>query len=416
MKLFCRSCVRTLFRSLAVVFAVGVVTGAARADGPPAVARMPIMAWDYADDDDTLQKMADCGINMVAFVPAKALDICQRVGIQAIVFDPEIGQKKWTDPFDGDRAVRELPRVIKQVNHHPAVYGYHIMDEPNADQFKALGRAVALVKEQAPGKWPYINMTPGMGADYGKFLDLFVNTCHPTILSYDNYPFGQDGSFSYGYWANIAAIREAGLRHNLPFWTIFLSSAHLTYGEPTEAALRLQAYGSLAYGSRGLCYYKFISRELPLMEAPDLGDFRNGPLDQFGEKTHTWNWVRNMNRQIQNMAPTLLKLKSDRVYHVGEVPADNHGIGDDSMIEKFLAGESILVGDFTHEDGSKWVLIVNKHLKNSTPCRPVFRGGPHTVEYISPVTGALKTFPDPWYCLPPGQGVLLKVTAKGDGK
>jgi len=24
----------------------------------------------------------------------------------------------------------------------------------------------------------------------------------------------------------------------------------------------------------------------------------------------------------------------------------------------------------------------------------------------------LKTFPAPWYCLPPGQGVLLKLVAK----
>jgi hypothetical protein len=34
------------------------------------------------------------------------------------------------------------------------------------------------------------------------------------------------------------------------------------------------------------------------------------------------------------------------------------------------------------------------------------------VDYVSPITGELGDFPDPWYCLPPGQGVLLKLTAK----
>jgi len=368
------------------------------------------MAWDYADDEDTLRKMADCGVNMVAFVPAKALDICQRLGIQAIVFDPEIGQKVWTEPFDGDRAARELPRVIKEVNDHPAVYGYHIMDEPTAAQFPALAKAVEVVKQQAPGKWPYINLFPGMGPDYDTYVDEFIKICRPTILSYDNYPVGQDGSFSFGFWANLAQMRAAALKHDLPFWNIFLTSAHWSYGEPTEADLRLQAYGSLAYGARGLCFYKFISRELPLMEAPALGDFRNGPLDQFGEKTQTWHWVRNMNRQVQNMAPTLLKLKSDRVYHVGEVPAQNRGVEDDTLVEKFAAGESILVGDFTHEDGSKWVMVVNKDRKRSIPCVPIFRGGPHTIEYVSPITGELRPFPSPYYFLPPGQGVLLKPT------
>ena len=54
---------------------------------------------------------------------------------------------------------------------------------------------------------------------------------------------------------------------------------------PTPTTLRLQAYGALAYGARGLGYYKFISRELPILEAPDLGDWRGAPLDEFHEKT-----------------------------------------------------------------------------------------------------------------------------------
>jgi hypothetical protein len=371
----------------------------------------PLMAWDYVDDEATLEKMADCGVNMVAFVPPEALDACQNVGIRAIVYQKGVTPARWDQPFNAAEANAALPDLIKRVNDHPAVFGYHLKDEPGADQFAELAKSVELVKQLAPGKWPYINMTPGMGKGYEDFLELYLDACKPPILSYDNYPVGQDGSFSYGFWANIAAIRNASLRHDIPFWNIFLSSAHLTYGEPNEAHLRLQAWGSLAYGARGLCYYKFISRSLPILEAPDLGDWRNGPLDQFGEKTHAWNWMRNLNRQVQNYGPTLGKLKSDVVYHVGEVPVDNRGIGDDTLVAGLKAGDAFVIGDFTHEDGSRWVMIVNKHLKNSVPCRPEFRE-PMTVEYLSPITGELGDFPDPWYCLPPGQGVLLKLTPK----
>ncbi len=370
------------------------------------------MAWDYADDEATLQKMADCGINMVAFVPPKALDACAKVGIKAIVYQEGITPLRWDQPFNAEPANRALPDLIKQVNNHPAVFGYHLKDEPGGDQFAELAKASALVKELAPGKWPYINLPPGMGEGYDGYLDLFVKTCQPTILSYDNYAVGQDGSFSYGFWANIAQVRNAGLRHKLPFWTIVLSSAHLTYGEPNETMLRLQAWGSLVYGARGICYYKFISASLPILEAPDLGDWRNGPLDQFGEKTHTWNWLRNVNHQVQNIAPTLLKLKSDVVYHVGEVPEQNRGIGDDTLVSGLQAGDAFVIGDFTHEDGSRWVMIVNKNLKNSVPCQPVFRSEPAAVEYLSSITGKLAKFPSPWYCLSPGQGVLLKLTPK----
>jgi hypothetical protein len=374
---------------------------------------LPLMAWDYADDEPTLRSMAECGINMVAFVPPKALDTCDRLGLKAIVFDPEITPARWDQPFQSARAAKVLPDLIKKVNDHPSVYGYHLKDEPDPSQYPELAKSVALVRELAPGKWPYINLTPGMGAGYDGYINSFVDTCHPTILSYDNYPLGQDGSFSYGYWANMAQIRNAGLRYKLPFWTIFLSVAHLTYAEPNPASLRLEAYGALAYGARGLCYYKFISRELPILEAPDLGDWRGAPLDQFGEKTEAWNWVRNMNRQIQNLAPTLLKLRSDLVYHVGEVPEQNQGIGPDSLVKGLSAGDAFIIGDFTHqEDGSRWVMIVNKHLKNSVPCRPEFSVATERVDYVSPITGELKPFPAPWYCLPPGQGVLLKLVLK----
>jgi hypothetical protein len=380
------------------------------AELPAEKVTLPLMAWDYADDEATLQSMADCGINLVAFVPPEALDACAKVGIRAIVYQDGV-TPNWDKPFRFDAASPVLRELIARVNDHPAVYGYHIKDEPDPSQFSELAKAVALVKEQAPSKWPYINLPPGMGDGYDGYLDLFVKTCQPTILSYDNYPVGQDGSFSYGFWANIAQVREASLRHKLPFWTIVLSSAHLTYGEPSEAALRLQAWGSLVYGARGICYYKFISRSLPIIGAPDLGDWRNGPLDQFGEKTHTWHWMRNLNRQLQNVAPTFLKLKSDRVYHVGEVPEQNKGITEDSLVKGLGAGDAFIIGDFTHEDGSRWVMIVNKHLRNSVQCLPEFRT-PVTVEYLSPITGELKPLPTPYYCLAQGQGVLLKLTPK----
>ncbi len=400
----------TIARFAALLTALVLVRLARAAELSAAEAMLPIMAWDYADDEATLQSMADCGINLVAFVPPEALDACAKVGVKAIVYQEGV-TPNWDQPFKFDAASKVLGDLVKRVNDHPAVYGYHIKDEPDPSQFAELAKAITFVKEQAPGKWPYINLPPGMGEGYDGYLDLFVNECQPTILSYDNYPVGQDGSFSYGFWANIAQVRNAGLRHKLPFWTIVLSSAHLTYGEPSEAALRLQAWGSLVYGARGVSYYKFISRSLPIIGAPDLGDWRNGPLDQFGEKTHAWNWMRNLNRQLQNVAPTYLKLKSDRVYHVGEVPEQNNGITDDSLVKGLRAGDAFIIGDFTHEDGSRWVMVVNKHLRNSVQCLPDFRE-PMTVEYLSPITGELGVFPDPWYCLPPGQGVLLKVTPK----
>lgn len=375
----------------------------------------PLLAWDYVDDERTVEAMAECGITMIAFVPEKMLDACQKHGVKAIVHDERIGPKRWDGPYNSAEAMAALPDLVKRVNNHPAVFGYHLRDEPGGDQFSELAKAAREVERLAPGKWPYINMTPGMGDDYVKFLEDYVETCKPPILSYDNYAIGEGGGFSYGFWANIADIRGVAVKHNIPFWTIVLTVAHWGYREPTAADLRLQVYGSLVYGARGVSYYKFMSCELPIMEAPDLGNWRMGPLDEFGEKTRTWHDLRNVNRHVQNLAPFLLKLRCDDVYHIGgEVPDRNHGPLEKSLVKSVSSGEGWVIGEFTHEDGSRWIMAVNKSITLSGFFRPEFSVPVKSLQYVSSATGEIRPYPSPWYCLAPGQGVLLRVETQAD--
>jgi hypothetical protein len=369
----------------------------------------PLTAWDDVRSEDTIRKMAECGVNLIAFVPPPLLDACERHGVKAIVFDPRV-TPAWDKPFSSAAANAVLPELIEKYNKHPAVFGYHLKDEPDGGQFPELAKSTELVRKLAPGKWPYINLTPGMGDGYVKdHLQPFVDQCKPPILSYDNYAIGENVEFSYGYWANMWDVRSVAVKNKIPFHTILLTAAHFNYRVPSAADLRLQIFGALAYGARGLGYYKFCSEPLSVLDAPDLGNFR-GPLDEFGEKTRVWEDLRNVNRQVLNLAPTLLKLRSDHVYHVGEVPERNHGLTDSSLVTGLEAGTAFIIGDFTHDDdGSRWVMIVNKNLKESAFCRPKFRTTPTSVRYVSPVTGELKTFPAPWYALAPGHGVLLRL-------
>ena len=393
--------------AVVILLCTGVGAGQVRAEEKPF---FPLTAWDDVRSADTIKKMGECGINLIAFVPPKWLDACHENGVKAIVYDPRV-TPAWDKPFDSKAANEVLPELIKAHNDHPAVFGYHLKDEPDGGQFAELAKSTALVRKLAPGKWPYINLTPGMGDGYVKdHLKPFIEQCKPPILSYDNYAIGEKVSFSYGFWANIWDIRSAALAADIPFHNIILTAAHWNYRVPNAADLRLQIYGSLVYGAKGLGYYKFCSEPLSVLDAPDLGNFRMAPLDEFGEKTETWHTLRNINRQVLNLAPTLLKLRSDDVYHVGEVPQRNHGISETSLLAGLDSGLAFVIGEFTHvEDGSRWVMIVNKTLDESAFCRPKFRTAPKSIRYVSPVTGELKPFPAPWYALAPGQGVLLKL-------
>lgn len=380
----------------------------------------PLLAWDDVRSESTIKKMADCGINLIAFTPAEFLDACEKHGMRAILFDERI-TPRWDLPYDSEKGNKALREVIKLYNEHPALYGYHLKDEPDGNQLPELGKSSRLVNELAPGKWAYINLPPGIGEWYDtSYIQSFVDYCEPKFISYDNYAIGESDKFgfSWGYWANLWDIRSASLRNNIPFHTILLTAGHISYRPPSFNDLALQVYGALAYGAQGLGYYKFVGETLHLTEAPELGNWNGAPLDEFHDiNPIPYYNLRKINKRIQTMAPTLLKLKSKDVYHIGgdSIPQRNHGVTETSLIQGMEAGVAFIVGEFTHvEDDSEWLMIVNKNLYGSTFVRPTFadKVDLSSIKILSQVTGEFVDWPGIWFSLEPGQGVLMRLELK----
>jgi hypothetical protein len=367
----------------------------------------PVMAWDNVPHDAAvIQKMRDCGFTVAGFVAPGSLDLCHEAGLKAIVSDARTYNYDWTavDPAAARTRVTEL---IAEVRNHPAVYGYNLRDEPTAAFFPGLAAVSKVVKEQHPGAWPYINLFPNYAnagqlgaATYDEYVEKFIEVCQPTILSYDHYAVMEGGSLRGEYFANLESIRRAALKHKLPFWQIVLALGALDFREPSATDLRFEVYTSLAYGARGLAFFKYFT-------AP-VGNFRNGPIDQFGNETPTWQAVRHVNLQIAKLGPTLLKLTSNRVYHFGTVPAGCTGPDEHSFVS--AVGGPMLVGDFTHEDGSHYVMIVNKDFAASVVCMPQFRQPVAKLELVSAYTGQPTPYEGEHVWLAPGQGALLKLT------
>lgn len=392
--------------SLFVLFAA-LTFGAqpARAEEPADF--FPIMAWDSPPNDlAVLNEMRACGLTIAGFVPPAGLDNCQAAHLMAIVSDARVSGYDWTK-VDAATARENVKQLVAEVRNHPAVYGYLLRDEPTAAWFPGLATVSGAVKEFHPGAWPYINLFPNYAsagqlgaADYDAYVEKFVEVCQPPILSYDHYAILEGGALGGQYFANLESMRRAALKHKLPFWQIVLANACLNYREVSLTDFRFQAYTSLAYGAKGLAYFKYFSAR--------VGNFRSGPIDQFGHKTPAWDSMRLVNLQIEKLAPTLLKLTSNKVYHFGAIPTGATGLTDACLV-KSIAGP-MLVGDFTHADGSRYVMIVNKDFASSAACLPQFHTPTTKLEMVSPYTGALVPYEGEQCWLAPGQGVLLKVT------
>jgi hypothetical protein len=365
------------------------------------------MAWNWAPKDPAvLRKMHECGLTIAGFVKPDGLKACRVAGLKAIVSDPRVSDYDWAK-VDEAKARKNVASLVAQVGRNPAAYGYYLRDEPGADMFPGLAKVAHLIREFSPGKWPYINLfpdyaTPGQlgAANYAEYVERFIATCHPTIISYDNYSLMDDGSVRENYWSNLEAVRAACKKHDLEFWNIVLSVAHFSYRELNAGDYRFQVYTTLAYGGRGISYFMYFTSS--------TGNYRMGPIDQFGNQTPTWYYMQHANLQIQKLAPTLLQLRSDAVYHFGHPPAGASGPAADSLLTS-AGGDNFMVGDFTHRDGSRYLMIVNKDLARSRPCSPQFREAPRRLLHVSAYSGTLMPFEGEDVWLPPGGGVLLKI-------
>ena len=367
----------------------------------------PVMAWNSVPADlAVIKKMRECGFTVAGFVSPQALKLCRKAGLKAIVSDPRVSGYDWTK-VDAWVARRNVISLVKEVGKNPAVFGYYLRDEPGADFFPGLAKVASVLHEEAPDKWAYINLFPNYAspeqlgtASYPEYLRQFCAVCRPTTLSYDHYALMDDGSLRDGYWQNLEQMRAAARSNGLPFWNIVLGVAHFNYRELSAADCRFQVYSTLAYGARGIAYFTYFST--------GFGNSRMAAIDQFGNPTATWGYVQNANLQIAALAPTLLQLNSDDVYHLTNAPVGCHGSTNNDLVTGVDAGD-FMAGDFTHRDGSRYVLMLNKDVYKSMPCVPHYRTAPKRVQFVSPYSGRLADFEGEDLWLAPGQGVLLKV-------
>jgi hypothetical protein len=369
--------------------------------------QFPILPWGWTPASlEVLEGIRECGFNLAGFVNPQDLDQVQRADLKAIVYDHATHVIDEAAEYDDKEIAQRVQALVSRVKGHPALFGYYLRDEPSAKAYPGLARWSQAFRQADPNALPYINLFPNyaqpsqMGVpDYEQYVQEFLEQVSPPFLSYDNYSLMQDGSLRNKYFPNLEAMRAAALRSGLPFWNIVLSNAHFEYAEPTLAGLRFQVYSTLAYGARGISYFTYF--------APDVGNYRLAPINQVGEKTPTWDMLREVNMQIHRLGPIYLRLKSVNVFHTQENPVGSLTFESSHFLES-ISGGSFVVGEFETPDGQPHIIVVNKDMRQSVPVKVCFKQQGQILR-TSPYSGksALVGGEDSW--LAPGQGVLLAI-------
>ncbi len=375
------------------------------------------MAWGGSPSDPAqLRGMREAGLNISGFCRVADLERVRAAGLTCFISDKRIGGHEPLQLPSEDELRRNIGELKKEIGDNPAALGFYLQDEPDAPSMPGLGKLAALMREAMPDKWPYVNLFPyrvppsRLGtSDYDSYVRMLVKTIGQPFLSYDNYSLVNGEMLDY-FYTNLEIIRRLGLETGTPFWNCILANAHFNYMEPSDATFNLQVYSTLAYGGRGIQYFTYF--------APEIGNYRLAAIDQFGNRTATWDMLRRVNNQIHALAPTVIRLHSTGVYHYPDVPEQGQPLSASELIarvemtQRYVrppVGGRFLIGEFADPGNRRYFLIVNKDLKNSFQFRVELKQEGRKLIRVSPYTGQEEPFGREMDWLAPGAGVLFRV-------
>jgi hypothetical protein len=376
----------------------------------------PITPWELTPAKQVLldeprhgiDSLRECGFTTIAFVRPDQLDDLEARRLRGIVGRLG-GRVDWAARSDAE-IVASLRRVVDGAGESGALLGYFVADEPSAREFPALAKAVAALKRLAPGKLAYVNLLPDYATPeqlgtptYRAYLERFVRLVGPQLLSYDNYSVQysrdlRDRARAASHFTNLLAVRQVATRAGLPFW--FAGSSNRirpTTTAPSPANLRLQAYTALAAGARGLTWFTYYA-----------GGYAGAPIDAAGRRTATWSYLRDVNRQVGALGPTLLRLRSTGVFFTAPRPAEGLPPMPGEVVRAARSRAPLMIGEFVAPEGRPYAMIVNLSLERSARVR--LTTSATALRRVSPVDGSLVRLPaDGFLRLSAGQGALLRL-------
>jgi len=385
---------------------------------PPQVSarEFALMAWgESPSDPNQLYWMRQAGLNISGFCSPDDLDKVSAAGLSCFVTDPRVNGYTWTQMPDKDQIRKNVAALVQEVQNHPAALGFFLRDEPGAPLMPGLGQVVSAVSQAMPSAWSYINLFPNYAnasqlgtPSYEAYVQKFIEEVHPPFLSYDNYSLVH-GEMLDQFYTNLSTVRRLSIKAGIPFWNVVLSGTLFNYMEPSDATFHLQAYSTMAYGGRGIAYFTYFS--------PAHGNFRQSPIDQFGDRTQTWNQLRLINKEIRTLAPWLARLRSTGVYHSAPVPEGGKPMSQSRLVKDVVAHNHLkplvpapyLIGEFMDPDGHPFLMIVNKDLGNSISYAIHLKQENKHLYQISPYDGKEQLFQGEMMWLAPGAGALFEI-------
>jgi hypothetical protein len=371
-----------LFSMVAVVFcataAARCATGTELVQQLPKSEPIPVLAWRGPPPEEStparFQEAVDAGFtHSYSRFPdndsmKKALDAAESAGLKLFLCTPELEA--------------EPEATVRQFKNHPALGGYFIDDEPSAKDYPRLGKWIRRIQSVDATHPCYVNLFPDyaslkqLGCDsYAEYVDRFIEQVPTPMLSYDYYPVTNDG-LRPGWYQNMELIAKAAKKANRPLWAFSLSVPHGEYPMPTLEQVRLQIFSDLAYGTQVIQYFSYWT-----LGAGFGFKFHDAPIDESGKRTLVYDIVKQVNTEVQALAPVFRGATVESVGHTGDsIPVGTQRYTPTTPVRKLeTTGTGAVVSHLVNGD-RRYLVVVNRDYQQPTtvsieldPATPVAR-------------------------------------------
>ncbi len=363
------TCLSALLLCLSVLCMGGNIEKSNTEVQPKSGEGIPILAWySIPAKETTVERyleMKDAGItHSLTFFGnledvKEALDVAGKVGVKLLVSCPELKN--------------EPEKTVKEIMGHPAVAGYHLKDEPGMDLYPELSAWAKRIRSVDGKHFCYVNLFPSFAGtkrlgtdDYGEYVQEYINQIPIDFVSFDLYPVLKEEVDQRWYY-NLEIIAKKAKENDKPFWAFVLTTNydndHVT--PQTLAAMRLQAFTDLAYGAQGIQYFTYWSATS--VNNPSREDQRGAPISATGKRNVIYDRVRQLSREIQDLAWVFKGAEVLSVRHTGvdEIPDGTVRLSSLPGPIKVLDthGSAAIVSVLKKGENSFLVLVNKNHLK-----------------------------------------------------
>ncbi len=323
----------------------------------------------------------------------KALDAARGSGVTLFIMCPELK--------------RDPAGTVRAVAGHPALAGYHLMDEPSAAAFAGLAAWQKAIEGVDAAHPCYINLLPiyaspqQLGArTYKDYVDQFMSTVQPPLLSFDNYP-TSSGRLEPHVFTNLEIISAAARSARKPFWGFYQTVIWDAMPSRTLAQLRLECNSNLVYGAQCIQAFTYWMPPFPA--------HREAPIGLDGRRTAMYDRVKAVNGEIRAWSRVFKDAQVSGVTHAGKVlPSGTQAFTAKGGLSRLEVGAGGAVVSFLKKGGKDYVALLNKDIHGALTLTVGFDDARKVVEIRK--EGQDRPVSGPEFTIAPGDLLVFQVS------